>query len=167
MAIGYSLVSFGGLGFFGTALVALGGFPWLQPTFEWPVGRARGVLVMPSGERVVPLKTASRIQVYDSAGRFLRGWQVGASGGAFILRLDESKKIEVLTSRGDRRYLYSLDGELLSQDTYAPGRYSEFYEKGEPLSIPTHWWLWMLTSPFHSWIVAALGGILLFLNGRK
>jgi hypothetical protein len=164
--IGYSLLAVGGFGFFATMLSAMGGLGRL-PAFDWPAGNVRGVLVMPDGERVVPLKAPGRIQVYDSDWRFLRGWHANAGGGTFTLRLNGTNRIEVFTARRQQRYVYSLDGELLSQETYAPQRYSDFYVPGKSASVPTRWWMWMLTSPFYSWIVGAFGGGLVFLCSWK
>jgi hypothetical protein len=164
--IGYSLLAIGGLGFFGTIFSAVGGLGSLA-SFEWPAGSVRGIVVMPDGKRVVPLEWPGRIQVYDSAWRFLRGWHVDAGGGAFTLRLGDTNTIEVFTARGQKRYVYGLGGEIFSHGTYAPSSYSDFYVPGEHTVVPTRWWMWMLTSPFHSWIVGALGGVLLFLCARK
>ncbi len=165
-AAGYGLMAVGGLGFFVSPLSSLGGLQWLPSSFEWPVGSARGILVMPDGRHVVPHTASGRIQVYDAAWRFLRGWHVDAGGGVFVLRNAATNQIEVITARRHLRYLYELDGSLVSQATYSPRRYSDLTASGISSDVPTRWWLWLFTSPAHSWIVLALGGLLLLLAGR-
>lgn len=98
---GYALVSFGGLGFFGLAVSGLGGFRWLPPDLEWPVGAVHGALTMPDGTHVVPVKHAgNKIQIYSPDWRFLRGWYVPAGGGGqFELQLAGGDRIEVITRR--------------------------------------------------------------------
>jgi hypothetical protein len=65
------------------------------------------------------------------------------------------------------RYLYNLDGSLISAQTYAPKTFQDFPGSNENIRVPTPWWFWMLTNPMHSWLVFALGGALVFLNTRK
>jgi len=155
-------MAIGGLGFFGTALSATGGLAWLPSNFEWPAGFATGILTMTDGKQVVPLTAAGRIQVYDSEWRFLKGWYVDAGGGIFKIR-PKDNEIEVITSRGRMRYLYAIDGSLLSQDSYAPQSYADFPTPGRSAVVPTRWWLWLFSSPFYSWATGATGMILLIL----
>ena len=166
MAVGGILLALGGFGFFGTALSAFGGLRWLPASFEWPVGSARGVVVTRDGMHVVPLTASGRIQVYDRDWRFLRGWYVDASGGVFVLRPADTNQIEVITARRQMRYVYSLDGSLLSQERYAPRSYSDFPASGVSAAVPTRWWLRMFTNPAWSWAVGVTGGALLFLADR-
>jgi hypothetical protein len=161
-ACGGVLMAIGGLGFFGTALSASGGLRWLPSNFEWPVGFASGVLIMTDGKQVVPLTAAGRIQVYDSEWRFLRGWYVDAGAGIFKIR-PKDDKIEVITARGRMRYLYTIDGSLLSQDSYAPQSYADFPAHGPSAVVPTRWWLWLFSHPFFSWATGAAGMLLLIL----
>jgi len=165
--IGYSLVAIGGLGFFGAGLSSVGGLTWLPNSFEWPAGFVRHILVMPDGKHVVPHTPSGRIQVYDPTWKFLRGWHVDASGGVFKLRLASSNQIEVITARGQMRYVYGIDGNLHSQATYKPQSYSDFPVSDESAAVPTPWWLWMFTSPVYSWIIGASGMALLFLLDRS
>lgn len=166
-AVGSILMALGGFGFFGTGLSALGGLRWLPATFEWPMGVVGGVVMMPNGTQVVPHTASGRIQVYDRDWRFLRGWYVDASGGLFVLRPAGPNQIEVITARRQMRYVYSLDGSLLSQEGYAPMSYSDFPASGFSVAVPTRWWLWTFTSPFYSWAVIGTGMVLLCLAGGK
>ncbi len=156
------LLAFGGLGFFGSALSASGGLGWLPPTFEWPVGYAKNVLLMPVHRYAVPLTASGRIQIYDMNWGYLRGWSVDANGGTFVLRPEGRDRIEVITARGNLRYLYDLDGTMLSKGTYAPENYGDYPSSGGAYSVPTKWWLLPFTGPFYSWILGVLGGALLF-----
>lgn len=165
-AVGGILMALGGFGFFGTALSASGGFRWLPTTFEWPMGVVHGVVVMPDGTQVVPHTASGRIQVYDRDWKFVRGWNVDASGGTFILRVAGPNQVEVITARGEMRYIYDLNGSLLSQDGYAPRSYSDFPASGVVAAVPTRWWLWMFTSPVYSWAVAVTGMGVLYWAGR-
>ena len=75
----------GALGFFGSALSATGGLSWLPSTFEWPIGGAENVLITSDGTHIVPHTASGRIQIYDKDLNFLRGWNIDAGGGTFIL----------------------------------------------------------------------------------
>src|SRR5258708_1584085 len=39
-----TFIAIGAIGFFGSALAAMGAFNWLPSSFEWPVGHAHGVV---------------------------------------------------------------------------------------------------------------------------
>jgi hypothetical protein len=166
-AVGGILLALGGFGFFATLLSASGGLPWLPARFEWPVGIVGGIVMMPDGMQVVPHTPSGRIQVYDRDWNFLRGWHVDASGGVFVLRPAGPNQIEVITARGQMRYVYSLDGSLLSREGYAPRSYSDFPASGFFAAVPTRWWLWMFTSPFYCGAIIGIGMVLLYLAGRK
>lgn len=164
--IGCALLLVGGLGFLAPMLSATGILK-LPSDVEWPVGSASGILVAKDGEHVVLVKAASRIQIYDPAWKFLRGWHINPGEKVFALRLGGETNIELFTVQSKQRFVYGLNGQLLSQDSYTPQQFSDSHNPGVSATIPTHWWLWMLTSPAHSWIVAALGGGLLFVAAWK
>jgi hypothetical protein len=126
----------------------------------------KGIVVMPDGNRVVPLRAAGRIQIYDSKWTFVRGWYVDAHSGTFDIQIFDTNKIEVLTARGDMRYLYNLEGSLLSKGTYTPN-YGNFPIVGQSVIVPTHWWLWPFTGPFYSWALTILGMAIQFLTEPK
>jgi hypothetical protein len=161
--VGFSFMAIGAFGFFGIAFSACGGLPF---SFQWPVGSAKGILVMPEDQYVVPLRAANRIQIYDSEWKFLRGWYVDAHAGTFEIRIINTNKIEVLTARGDLRYVYNLDGSLLSKGTYSP-EYSEAPSAEQSVIVPTHWWLWPFTGPFYSWALVIFGMAIQFLAEPK
>jgi hypothetical protein len=165
--IGFSLMALGAFGFFGIALSATGGLCWLPFSFEWPVGSARGALVMPNHEYVVPVNAPSRIQIYDSNWKFLRGWYVDTYDGPFQISVANPNKIEVITAKRELRYVCSLEGSILSQGTYAPKSYADFPASGQTMAIPTRWWLWMFEGPFYCGIVVILGMAILFVTEPK
>ena len=152
----------GAVGFFGAAISATGGLNWLPPTFEWPMGRASGVVTLENGMHAVPHAPTGRLQVYDAEWRYVRGWRVDASGGVFRLRPAAESRIEVFTARGQRRLVYTTDGELVTSeayDSYPP-------EIGKTVFVPTRPWLWVFTSPFYSWLSIAAGLIILIFFER-
>jgi hypothetical protein len=166
--LGYSLVAFGALGFFGLMFSSLGGLRWLSADLDWPVGFVRGTLTLPDGTHVVPVELAgTKIQVYTPDWRFLRAWYVPAGGrGQFHLQLAQTNRIEVITRRNAMQYLYDVDGSLISAQSYAPKRFADFARSAESSRVPTPWWLWMFISPMRPWIIFALGGVLVFFARR-
>jgi hypothetical protein len=160
--LGGAMVAVGIIGFLGQAFSAVGGLNWLPRTFEWPAGSVDGMITTPSGLRVVPTTAAGRVQVYDAEWNFIRGWHIGAgASGAFALRPLDDDRFEVFTARGDHHYVFSIDGELISEGTYPGGDYSKLSTAGQPAVVPTSWWLWVFTNPLHGWLVFA-GGFALF-----
>lgn len=128
-------------------------------------GFARNIVVMPNGTRVVPVEEAGgRIQVYDPAWKFISGWYPDPKGGQFTVRPAESNNIEVIARQHSMRYLYDLNGLLVSQSSYAPTNYIDFSFSGEPSKIPTPWWLWIFSTSFHALIIMAVGAFLVFLG---
>jgi hypothetical protein len=166
MTVGWVFVAIGATGFFGSAFLAVGGLRWWRLNFEWPMGFAKGIVKTPDGFFVVPHTPTGRVQVYDANWKFQRGWFVDASAGTFKLGLESSNKIEIITARRQMRYVYALDGTLLTQTTYSPKNYGDFAPASEASFVPTRWWLWSFTGPFYSWSVAAIGGGLLFTAER-
>jgi len=154
-----TLIAIGALGFFGSALAAMGGLNWLSQSFEWPVGHATGVVSTKDGYRVVPHTASGRVQIYDSNWKFLRGWNVDAGAGTFKLFITDTNHIHVITARLNRHYVYDINGNLVSQESYpATGAgYSSFPSEGINCYVPTPIWLWVFTSPFYSWAVAMAG----------
>jgi len=169
IVFGYALVALGGTGFFGLAFSSVGGLRCLPTTFEWPVGFVHGPLTMPDGTHVIPVALAgNRIQIYGPDWQFVRAWYVPAGGGGRVsLQIAQTNRIEVIARIHTMRYLYNLDGSLISAQTYAPKTFHDFPGSNESIRVPTPWWFWMLTSPMHSWLVFAFGLVLVFLNSRK
>jgi hypothetical protein len=148
---------YGGLGFFGQALAAAGGLSFLNPSVEWPVGFASGVVRDSGGRYIVP-HWSGRVQVYDTEGRFQRGWFIDAAGGSFKVRVADADRIEVFTARGRKRFLFAPDGTLLQQDSYSPETYAEV-STGPTVAMffDTPWLLWPFAHPLIGWGVTLLG----------
>ena len=152
------LLFVGATGFLGAGFSAAGGLNWLPNSFEWPVGSVDGVITTKDGSHVVPHTPSARIQIYDSEWSFIRGWHVDASGGVFKLDVTADGAIEVFTARGDWRYVFTTEGQLVSKEKYSPpSLYSSLPERGERAEVPTAPWLWTFTSPILSWIAAICG----------
>lgn len=156
----------GALGFFGSALSSMGGLNWLPHSFEWPVGSVRGVVETRNHVFVVPHTPSGRIQLYDRNWKFIRGWHVDAGGGTFDVFISEPDSINVVTARGRRHYIYSLDGVLLSTERYPDDLYYSLSRAGTSHLVPTAPWLWTFTSPFYSWLVAMLGMVMLIIKQK-
>lgn len=165
--LGGAMIVVGTLGFMGQALSATGGLNWLPATWEWPMGTVEGVITTENGLHIAPTEAAGRVQVYDSQWRFQRGWHIGA--GAFALRPLKGDEFEVLTARGNHRYVFNTAGELISTGTYPGEDYERLAHFGEPAVIATRWWLWPWTGPLAAWLIYAggFGCVALACLGRR
>ena len=150
-----SLVVIGASGFFASALVAIGIFK-PSASFEWPAGYAHHVVSTSDGRYVVALEPSGRIQLYDSAWHFLRGWQVNAEGGNFTVVAD-SNLLKIFTQRGRFQYIYTDTGELVSSSSYAE-KYADI-PSGRSMIVPTSPLLWPFSSPFGCWGLMVFGGL--------
>jgi hypothetical protein len=158
------LIVIGSLGFFGSAASAVGGLNWLPSSFEWPMGRVDGVVAMDDGRYVVPHEPSGRVQVYSSSWKFLTGWHVSAGGGMFKVLPSEDNQIEVITVRGQQRYVYDLTGNQISKQSYEPLDYGSFGHPGIPMNVPTRPWLLFLSQPALAWAFFAIGALILLVT---
>lgn len=159
------LMLIGTAGFLCTVLSIIGALDWLPSSFEWPVGYSGKVIAMPGGGLLVPHTPSGRVQVYDAAGRFMRGWRVHTRGGSFKTALSD-RAVEIYTARGQRRLRYSLDGRPLGETSYAPLEYDSIPPSGSGRIIPTTLWLWPFSHPFWCWALIIVG-IVLAIRGDK
>jgi hypothetical protein len=157
------LMVVGEVGFFGSVLSAAGGLNWLPSSFEWPVGYTGGVVSTADGLHVAPHTPSGRIQVYDANWSFVTGWHVDAGGGTFKLLAPAGGRIEVITARGRWHYVFALDGTLISKNSYEPKSYDSFPREGESVVVPTAPWLWTFSHPGISWVVLAIGMVMLII----
>ena len=154
---GAALATIGGIGFFGTALAALGMCNWLPRTFEWPVGYVGGVVTTQEGLYVVPHSPSSRIQIYDGDWVFKTGWFLdGRSGPIKISRVDDDE-LEVVANHSRRRFVYKMSGELISSSPYAPMTYGDFPSLGVTRFVPTSPWLLIFSHPLASFAAGLCG----------
>jgi len=163
------LFTIGAVGFLGSALSSMGVFHWPN-SFEWPAGYCSGVVTTPQGHFMVPLTRIGRVQIYDQDWKFVRGWNVDASSGAFKLFIKDTNHIQVVTVRGRRLLEYDFEGHLLSSSNYQPtgtgAGYSSFPSPGNTYIVPTPIYLWVFSSPFLSWGAAIAGMAMLKLNAK-
>lgn len=157
----------GATGFFGSALSAFGGLNCLPNSFEWPVGSSEGVISTPEGKHIVPLTSCGRIQVYNPDWSFVTGWPIDAAGGTFKLLWPTDGSIEVVTARGNLRYVFDMEGRLISKDSYKPDTYDSFPDLGQPVVVPTSPWLWVFSKPGYSWAALVIGMALCFVARRS
>ncbi len=155
----------GAFGFFGSALSAAGALNWLPSSFEWPVGEAKGALKRADGFLVVPHIPSGRIQIYNGDLEFQRGWYVQASGGKFKLAPINHETFYVYTTRGNKTLVYDIYGSLLPSEKYEKGTQSRLTKARVNVEIPTPLYLKVFVHPLASWIVAAVGMLLLFSTG--
>ena len=90
---------------------------------------------------------------------------MATGGGRFKLLPAGDDRIEVITSRSGR-YTYTLDGRLITRQSYLPASYSSFPE-GERRVVPTRPWLWVFSSKDISFAVMLLGTGVLMVLDRK
>jgi hypothetical protein len=153
--VGGAMMLVGGAGFLGTMLVSLGA---ITPpnTFQWPAGMAP-VVFTASGEAVVPIVPAGRIQIYDSSWHFKRGWQIAAQGGDFKIAVRAPDLIDVFTMRGDTHFVFKTDGTLVSHSVDTVGlvnsKTADRFVPGQPLLFP-------LSDPAYCWSIGAMGLLL-------
>jgi hypothetical protein len=155
----------GAVGFFGSALSSSGDLGTLQ-SFEWPIGNTNAALRYPDGSIVVPHEPSGRVQVYDQSLQFMRGWSVSAGGGSFKLFPEEKNTFYIFTARGNMKFHYDLNGNMLSSQSYSDS-YPKSSSKLVSVSIPTPFYLWVFIHPFGSWLVAVFGLVLLFITGEE
>jgi hypothetical protein len=161
--LGSTCLLIGAGGFFASALSGVGGLNLLPNSFEWPIGYSTGVVRTESGMFVVPHSASNRVQIYDPQWNFVRGWYVDAGGGIIKINTADNDRFEVITARGNHKYVYDTTGKLISSETYNPELYSSFPDQGSSYLVPTRPWLWVFSHPFVSGGVAFIG--ILILNG--
>jgi hypothetical protein len=111
------LVLVGCVGFFAIGGAAAGILK-VSNSFEWPAGLVKGVATTANGNRVVPLGSSGRLQLYDANWKFLRGWHVEALTGDFKVECPPNGKIMVYTAKGHHIYTFTEQGELVGSTMY-------------------------------------------------
>ena len=123
----YVLLVLGGIGWF-AAFVPI---PWAYSDFEMPLGDLEGVAVDSSGNIYCGVQFYSRIQKYGPDGDFIWSIRIGASGGAFRIRVNPNDEIEVATARNDRFYRFSSKGDLIEQRENVHHFFADFGDEGD------------------------------------
>src|SRR6202035_4206271 len=116
-------------------------------------GYVRGVVTTADGKYIVPLMPSGRLQIYDSQWHFIRGRNVGTSGGNFKVQCSANGVIEVFTATGEHHYSFAQDVHLIGSESL-PEPFSLLPDEGQSVVVPTSPLLWIFSSPFLSWGVA-------------
>jgi len=73
-------------------------------------------IAVDSKERVYCLsRFYNRVQVFDSEGKFLRGWFVGIPKGSYRMSMDEHDHLRVATERWGTHFIFDANGTLLDK----------------------------------------------------
>jgi hypothetical protein len=103
----------GAIGFLGGAFVALAGGGLSLQSVEFPLGDVQDIAVDSGGNILLALGFYGRIQLYDSQGRFQRGWSARASGGAFTVSFRGADIVASYAVRRGSTLLFDLMGTRL------------------------------------------------------
>ena len=109
--LGRVLLGVGFAGFLGGFI--LGGSAYIPVGMALPLVAIQSWQVDSSGHIYLALGFYSRVQQYDSHGRFLRGWPVPTEGGPISLATADPGEIAVYAQRPRRRFLYDTTGTPL------------------------------------------------------
>jgi hypothetical protein len=182
-----ALFALGALGFV-PAIVILPAMGTLLDGVELPAHFETTTIVGPGGKRYALTSHLSRVQRYDRAGRFERGWFVGSGGGWAEIGLTTDDKIAVLAWRPRQVEIFNPDGSPAApprsfatrdklakrRDYLCPSEHhlcpSEYLIEGvalqnpTPASNPSVRWntllLFPLWHPFVAWLLMFCGMML-------
>jgi hypothetical protein len=115
--IGFILTAFGFMTFIGGALLLFWG-SILPETLEMPLGYAEGVIKAKTGLIYVGLQSYSRVQVYDSSGKFIKGKFIDGGGGLFRIKLDENGLVNVYNNRKQKHFAFDKEARIIVEDQY-------------------------------------------------
>jgi len=119
---GKILLALGALGFLGGFLFATAGSHFPVPSVEFPLGDVQDIAVDKEGNILLALGFYGRIQLYDSAGRFQRGWPAGAFGGSFTVAFRGADVVASYAARRRSTILFDLRGKRLNEWAEEPPR---------------------------------------------
>jgi hypothetical protein len=149
------LVLVGCVGFFAIGGAAAGILK-ISNSFEWPVGLVTGVATTPNGNRVVPLGSLGRLQLYDAKWKFLRGWHIVALTGDFKVECPPTGTIKVYTAKGQHLYTFTEQGELVGSTMY-DGDFESVPASDSYVAVPTSLVGWLFSREFICLGVSFLG----------
>ena len=162
--IGVLFMIYGALAFTGWGMTILDQIPQFSPV-NWPLGTVSGVVQDSTGRYVASNTAYSRVQVYDPNLNFITGWSVDDGGGDFHLVMNKNDQVEVLCVRNHRRFVYNLDGNLVTQSGFSWDDYPNLDADTMTVSFPTPIYLLPFTSPFLGGFTVILGMIIISLAG--
>ncbi len=79
---------------------------------QFPLTNLGGIAIDNKGRIYLAVRAYGRIQVYSSAGDFIKGWFVDAEGGDINIWMEDNH-LHVVTSMTDRHDVFSLSGQLI------------------------------------------------------
>jgi hypothetical protein len=100
-------------------MFAIAGSQFPLPSLELPLGDVQDIAVDNDGNILLALGFYGRIQLYDSAGRFQRGWPAGARGGSFTVAFRNGAVVASYASRRGSTVLFDRNGKRLSEQAEA------------------------------------------------
>jgi len=154
----------GYVGFSTQMLLSVGAFD-LPLRVQWPVARAVGVVQLPDGGYVVPLRVVGRVQIYDPEWRFQRGWQVPSFGRSFHVDVLLDGSIRVLNCRGEMSW-FDVEGRRYSSRNLAQNAADEplgALPFDRPVSLTKNLLLLLFASSAATWALTLFGGLGVFL----
>lgn len=108
------MVAIGALGFTAPSMLSNAGVRVLLSDplqhVELPAMYHTSTIIGPNGRRLSATEHLSRIQSYDSAGRFEKGWFVHSAGGLIAIGLTVDGTVGVAAARTRQVELFNLDG---------------------------------------------------------
>jgi hypothetical protein len=99
-------------------------------SFELPLGQLSSIAVDSEGNIYCGAQFYARIQVYNPEGRYLYGKTLDTNG-LFWIRINSNDELEVAAARGNKRYIFDKDGNLLSNRSNVPNYTEGFDTKGK------------------------------------
>lgn len=185
--IGKLLLVIGIGGFLAGLGVSLSDHPRLD-AIELPLGDAEGLAVDAEGRMYVASRAYKRLQRYDAAGRFDRGWHLGGGRGEIALAVDPrggivvsiaGKPSESIDANHERRPIEATGSSEASPISAGPGPIHRLEagwltpvrvvrsEGGEERTVFRQGGLlWLLRSPLPVWLIAAAGIVVSFFSRR-
>ena len=163
-----ALFLYGVVAFLGQAVGGTGGLAFMPNSLESPVLLPSSSASDSSGNTVVALNSTGRIQIYAPDGHFIRGWYVEQSEAACKVRFTASGDIEVFSRNRNRRYVYDLQGHLLSQVAVPETTFDGVAAHTATGKIPRSLFiLWPFAQPFAAWSLIACGQLGLWAIRRR
>jgi hypothetical protein len=114
LLIGSFLVLMGFTGFLSGFFAALGMLKWVPQSVEFPLAAVEGIDVDREGILFVASSFYSRIQVYNSRGKYIRGWFLDDTGGGQLkIKVNNENKVEVAIYKGRKIDVFDEKGKLI------------------------------------------------------
>jgi hypothetical protein len=112
---GVVLMIIGFSGFIGAGILCclLGGS--VPSWMELPMGEMGSIVVDRAGNIYCASSSYGRIQVFDRAGKFVRGMFIGGGGGRITMYFDSTELLHVYVSKARTLYIFNPDGTLVKK----------------------------------------------------